>query len=76
LNQLTELGTPIAAQTASREMCHMETTQQFETMPALRRKRPKMAGEDDLKRLSEAELLARLAENARRLEIIQHLLQA
>ncbi|MFZ1969258.1 MAG: hypothetical protein WAU79_19430 [Bradyrhizobium sp.] len=54
----------------------METTQQFETMPALRRKRPKMAGEDELKRLSEAELLARLAENARRLEIIQHLLQA
>ena len=47
----------------------METTQQFETMPALRRKRPKMAGEDDLKRLSEAELLARLAENARRLRL-------
>ena len=49
----------------------METTQQFETMPALRRKRPKMAGEDDLKRLGEAELLARLAENARRLKIMR-----
>jgi hypothetical protein len=53
----------------------METTQQLETTPALCRKRSKIDSEDDLNWLSEAELLARLAENARRLKIVENLLQ-
>jgi hypothetical protein len=52
----------------------MQTTQHFEAMPALCRERSRMNGEDELYLLSEAELLAKLAENARRLKIVQSFL--
>jgi hypothetical protein len=52
----------------------METTQHFETKPILCRQRSKMNDEDELYLLSEAELLARLAENARRLKIVESFL--
>jgi hypothetical protein len=52
----------------------METTQHFETKPVLCRQRCKMNDEDELYLLSEAELLARLAENARRLKIVESFL--
>jgi hypothetical protein len=51
----------------------METIQYFTAKPALCHQRSKMDGEDELARLGEAELLARLAENARRLESLQNL---
>jgi hypothetical protein len=53
----------------------METTQHFETKPVLGRQRSKMELEDELYLFSEAELLAKLAENARRLTILQGFLQ-
>jgi hypothetical protein len=49
----------------------MEMIQHFETKPDLCQKRSKTNDEDQLYLLSEAGLLARLAENARRLKIIQ-----
>ena len=49
----------------------MEADKQFEAIRAPSRNRSKMGGEDDLNCLGEAQLLARLAENARRLEIIE-----
>ena len=52
----------------------METTQHFETKPVLCRARSKM-NDEELYFVSEAELLARLAENARRLKIVQSFLQ-
>ena len=52
----------------------MEMIQHFETKPILCRQRSKMNDEDELYLLSEAELLARLAENARRLKIVQSFL--
>jgi hypothetical protein len=52
----------------------MEMIQHFETKLVLCRQRSKMNDEDDLYLLSEAELLARLAENARRLKIVQSFL--
>jgi hypothetical protein len=52
----------------------METTQHFETKPVLCRARSKM-NDEALYFVSEAELLARLAENARRLKIVQSFLQ-
>jgi hypothetical protein len=52
----------------------MEMIQHFETKPVLCRKRSKTNDEDELYLLSEAELLARLAENARRLKIVQSFL--
>ena len=52
----------------------METIQHFTTKPALCHQRPKIDGEDELSRLGEAELLARLAENARRLKTVQSFL--
>jgi hypothetical protein len=54
----------------------METIQHCKAKPALYRQRPKIDDEDELNWLSEAELLARLAENARRLQSLQNLLQA
>jgi hypothetical protein len=51
----------------------METIQHFTAKPALCFQRSKMDGEDELSRLGVAELLARLAENARRLESLQNL---
>jgi hypothetical protein len=51
----------------------METIQHFIAMSALCPQRSKMDGEDELSRLGETELLARLAENARRLESLQNL---
>jgi hypothetical protein len=53
----------------------METTQHFETKPVLGRQHSKMDLEDELYLFSEAELLAKLAENARRLTILQGFLQ-
>lgn len=50
----------------------MEMIQHFETKPVLCRQRSKM--NDELYLLSEAELLTRLAENARRLKIVQSFL--
>ena len=64
------VGTLLAILSTSREIC-METTQHFEAMSAFCRQRSKMDGEDELFWLSEAELLARLAENARRLTLLQ-----
>jgi hypothetical protein len=52
----------------------METIQHFETKPDLCRKRSKTNDEDELYLLSEAGLLARLAENARRPKIVQSFL--
>jgi hypothetical protein len=52
----------------------MEVIQHFETKPDLCRQRSKMNDEDGLYMLSEAGLLARLAENARRLKIVQSFL--
>ena len=52
----------------------MEMIQHFETKPVLCRKRSKTNDEDELYLLSEAELLARLAENARRLKIVESFL--
>lgn len=49
----------------------METMQHQESTPAFCRQRCRMDGEDELFWLTEAELLARLAENARRLELLQ-----
>jgi hypothetical protein len=51
----------------------METIEHFKAKPALRFQRAKIDAEDELYRLSEAELLARLAKNARRLESLQNL---
>jgi len=53
-----------------------ETIQHFKAKPALRPQRAKLDAVDELYRLSKAELLARLAENARRLESLRNLLQA
>jgi hypothetical protein len=53
----------------------METTQHFERKPVLRRHRSKMDGEDEQYWLCEAELVAKLAENARRLKILHGFLQ-
>jgi hypothetical protein len=47
----------------------MEMIQHFTARPTLQRS--KTDGEDELSRLGEPELLARLAENARRLESLQ-----
>ena len=52
----------------------MEMIQHFETKPDLCRQRSKMNDEDELNLLSEAELLTRLAKNARRLKIVQSFL--
>jgi hypothetical protein len=52
----------------------MEMIQHFETKPVLCLQRSKMNDEDELYFLSEAELLTRLAENARRLKIVQSFL--
>ena len=51
----------------------MEMIQRFTAKPAFCLQRSKMDGEDELSQLGEAELLARLAENARRLESLQNL---
>ncbi len=51
----------------------MDTIQHFKAKPALHPERCKMDDEDELNWLTEAELLTRLAENARRLEIIERL---
>jgi hypothetical protein len=53
----------------------MQTTQHFETKPVLCRHRSKMEVGDELYWLSEAELVAKLAENARRLKILHDFLQ-
>jgi hypothetical protein len=52
----------------------MEMIQHFETKPGLCSQRSKMNGENELCWLSEAELLARLAENAKRLKVVQSFL--
>jgi hypothetical protein len=52
----------------------MDTAQQFETKLVLYPQRSKMNDEEQLYLLSEAELLARLAENARRLKIVKSFL--
>ena len=51
----------------------METTQHFETKPVLCRARSKM-NDEELYFIGEAELPARLAENARRLKIVRSFL--
>jgi hypothetical protein len=48
----------------------MEMIQHFETKPVLCRQHSKSNEEDDLSWLGDAELLARLAENARRLRSV------
>jgi hypothetical protein len=53
----------------------METIQHFEAKPAFCRQRSRMKREDELYLFSEAELLAKLVENARRLKILQNFLQ-